>query len=224
MEKSTIDSTIAYAVALLGHYGFELRGYTAQELVELWLGKYPANWVRLGVIEALYQGRYKAISVEQILAVWLRRGQPIYRFNHEFERLISRKLPQDLTVPLEVNPTSQVQEETLPPETSRPSQISNESVSSALDKEQESRTEQPLVSKESQSNSNKLTEEELRETALSLPEDLPLQQTELSLPPDYTDYDWSRCEVSKQPIDCFTPPPDSSGFYLKLKAVAEQQE
>src|ERR671917_232976 len=91
------DSAVAYAVALLSHYGFELRGYKAQELVNLWLRSYPTKWIRLSVIEALYQGRYKAVSVEQILAVWARRGQPIYRFNHEFERLISRKLPQSLT-------------------------------------------------------------------------------------------------------------------------------
>jgi predicted lipoprotein with Yx(FWY)xxD motif len=97
MREPTTDSAVAYAVALLSHYGFELRGYKAEELVNLWLRNYQANWVRLGVIEALYQGRYKAVSVEQILAVWARRGQPIYRFNHEFERLISRKLPQNLT-------------------------------------------------------------------------------------------------------------------------------
>src|SRR5919202_5459180 len=96
MSEPTTDPVIAYAVALLSHYKFELRGYTAQELVNLWLRNYPAIWVRLGVIEALYQGRYKAVSVEQILAVWGRRGQPIHRFNHEFERLISRKLPQKL--------------------------------------------------------------------------------------------------------------------------------
>ena len=97
MRKITVDSAVAYAVALLSHYGFELRGYTARELVDLWLEKYQASWVRLGVIEALYQGRYKAVSVDQILSVWARRGQPSYRFNHEFERLISQKLPQSLT-------------------------------------------------------------------------------------------------------------------------------
>jgi hypothetical protein len=106
----TNDSAINYAIALLSHYGFELRGYTAQELVNLWLEHYQANWLRLGVIEALYQGRYKAISVEQILAVWARRGKPTYRFTHEFERLISRKFPKSWTTPQESNSTELNQE------------------------------------------------------------------------------------------------------------------
>src|SRR4028119_2246438 len=114
MREQTTDSAVAYAVALLSHYGFELRGYTAKELVNLWLRNYSAHWVRLGVIEALYQGRYKAVSVEQILAVWARRGQPIYRFNHEFERLISRKLPQSLTAPLKIAALDLSQPQSLP--------------------------------------------------------------------------------------------------------------
>src|ERR687886_438358 len=115
MREPSTDSVVAYAVALLNHYKFELRGYTANELVNLWLRNYPANWVRMGVIEALYQGRYKAVSVEQILAVWGRRGQPIYRFTHEFERLISRKLPQNLTIPLNASSTQVSQDVNLQP-------------------------------------------------------------------------------------------------------------
>ncbi|MDB9376454.1 hypothetical protein, partial [Nodularia sphaerocarpa] len=45
----------------------------------------------------LYQGRYKGISVQQILAFWQRRGQVIYHFNMEFERLICSKFPESLT-------------------------------------------------------------------------------------------------------------------------------
>ena len=96
MTELAQDSAAAYATALLGHYGFELGGYTAQELVAMWLDRYRANWVRLAAIEALYQGRYKAVSVGQILATWTRRGRPIYHFNHEFERLISHKIPQNI--------------------------------------------------------------------------------------------------------------------------------
>lgn len=75
-------------IALLIHYSFDLGGYTAGELITRWLDDYPANWIHLAVIEALYQGRYKAISVDQILAFWQRRGTALYHFNHEFERLI----------------------------------------------------------------------------------------------------------------------------------------
>lgn len=80
-----------FAVALLIHYSFDLSGYsgyTARELVERWLNDYTADWINLAVIEALYRGRYKAISVEQILAAWQRRGIAIYHFNYEFECLI----------------------------------------------------------------------------------------------------------------------------------------
>ena len=94
MLTQTLDTTADFAVALLIHYSFDLGGCTAGELIDRWLNDYPANWVRLAVIEALYQGRYKAISVEQILAFWNRRGQAIYHFNHEFERLICGNFPQ----------------------------------------------------------------------------------------------------------------------------------
>ena len=85
-----------FAVALLIHYSFDLGGYKATELIDFWLKDYPAIWVCQGVIEALYQGRYKAISVEQILAFWNRRGQAIYHYNYEFERLVCSKFPQPM--------------------------------------------------------------------------------------------------------------------------------
>jgi len=82
------NPTADSAVALLLHYIFDLGGHNARELVERWLRFYPANWVRLAAIEALYQGRYKAVSVEQILGIWQRRGQIQPHFNCEFERLV----------------------------------------------------------------------------------------------------------------------------------------
>lgn len=90
------DTTADFAVALLIHYSFDLGGYTASQLIERWLKNYSATWVRSAVVEALYQGRYKAISIEQILAFWQRRGLALYHFNHEFERLICSNLPQTL--------------------------------------------------------------------------------------------------------------------------------
>ncbi len=84
------------AVTLLLHYSFDLGGYSASELTDRWSHDYSATWVRFAVIEALYQGRYKAISVEQILAFWQRRGVASYHFNHEFERLVCGNLPQTL--------------------------------------------------------------------------------------------------------------------------------
>ncbi|MFB2895785.1 hypothetical protein ACE1CI_22995 [Aerosakkonemataceae cyanobacterium BLCC-F50] len=91
------DAAAQVAAWLLGNYYFDLRGYQPGELVENWLNYYPGNWLRLAVIEALYQGRYKAVSVEQILNIWHRRNQTLYHFNYEFENLICSKLPPELT-------------------------------------------------------------------------------------------------------------------------------
>ncbi|MGL5835704.1 MAG: hypothetical protein ACRC1Z_21100, partial [Waterburya sp.] len=77
-------------------YAFDLGRDNAEKLLEYWLDMYHANWIRLATIEALYLGRYKAISVEQILNVWLRIGTPNPHFTYEFERLICRKLPNHL--------------------------------------------------------------------------------------------------------------------------------
>lgn len=96
MFTQTSNVTNNLAVSLLTHYSFDLGGYSASELVKRWEKEYPSNWVHLAAIEALYQGRYKAISVQQILTLWLRRNHPSYHFNFEFERLICNKLPEDL--------------------------------------------------------------------------------------------------------------------------------
>lgn len=92
------------AASLLTHYSFDLGGYKANELVARWQIQFPLHWLHLAVVEALYQGRYKAISVEQILTIWLRRGQASFHFNMEFERLICSKFPQSLTAPTSTPP------------------------------------------------------------------------------------------------------------------------
>jgi len=93
---------------LIEKYGFELNGETSDELVRRWLDQYEQRWVRLAIIEALYQGRYKVISVEQILNLWHRRGHAKFHFSHEFERLICRRLPktlQDFSQQMETAPS-----------------------------------------------------------------------------------------------------------------------
>lgn len=96
MFTQTSNVTNNLAVSLLTHYSFDLGGYIASELVKRWENQYPSNWVHLAIIEALYQGRYKAVSAQQILTLWLKRNHPSYHFNMEFERLICNKLPEDL--------------------------------------------------------------------------------------------------------------------------------
>ena len=114
MISPDLNATADFVVALLIHYSFDRGGYTAAELVERWLKDYPVNWVRLAMIEALYQGRYKAISVEQILSFWSRRGQALHHFNHEFERLICGNFFQTLSGRLDTstNPPPSNLEET----------------------------------------------------------------------------------------------------------------
>lgn len=225
LRESTTDSTIAYAIALLRHYGFELRGYTPEELVSLWLKNYSPHWVRLAVIEALYQGRYKAISVEQILAVWTRRGQPIHRFTHEFERLISRKLPQNLAAPLNQALTHLAREQSLPlyPEVLEPVSTIPDIIDewNARSPEEEPIGSEPVL-QEIPPPPVPVFEEAIEEEVNS-DNPLPEEPSKQSANPTY-EANWSRCETTKQPIHQFTPSPDVSGFYLKLKAVAQQQE
>ncbi|MEG4350358.1 hypothetical protein QUA70_19275 [Microcoleus sp. LAD1_D5] len=96
-QMTEVTAISAQAAALLVHYGFDLGGKKAEKLAGEWLTKYPGYWLRLAVVEALYQGRYKAVSVGQLLSMWHRIGQPLYHFNREFERLVCNNFPQNLT-------------------------------------------------------------------------------------------------------------------------------
>lgn len=78
------------AAALLEGYHFDLGRHDAPQWISLWLEHYRPVWIRDAVIEALYQGRYKAVSVRQILELWQRRSQPIRHATREFEASICR--------------------------------------------------------------------------------------------------------------------------------------
>lgn len=88
------QDAVTCAENLLRLYSFEVGGYTADQLLSRWLESHTAEWVRLAIVEALYQGRYKSVSVEQILAFWRRRGSPLPHFNHEFDRMVCSKFPR----------------------------------------------------------------------------------------------------------------------------------
>jgi hypothetical protein len=96
------DRDAASVIDLLTRYSFDLSGYTADRLAEYWLQRYPSDWIRLAVVEALYQGRYKVISVEQILNLWGRRGKPLYHFNPDFERIITPRFVRGRSVQAEL--------------------------------------------------------------------------------------------------------------------------
>lgn len=98
---------VNHAANLLRHYSFEL-DITVEQQVAAWLKTYSAQWILSSVVEALYQGRYKAVSVEQILQLWQRRGKPLCHFTHEFERLVCSEIPSAIA-PLPPSPTAQVE-------------------------------------------------------------------------------------------------------------------
>ncbi|PHV61465.1 hypothetical protein CSQ80_15375 [Cyanobacterium aponinum IPPAS B-1201] len=81
-------SQIQESIILMKYYSFDLSGYQFRELIVKWTKIYPHNWLPLAVTEAIYQGRLKAISVEQILNVWQKKGKVQHSFNYEFVRLI----------------------------------------------------------------------------------------------------------------------------------------
>lgn len=116
------DLAIAETIALLNHYGFELDGYAAPVVITQWQAQHPVDWLRPAVLEALYRGRYKKVSVEEILRVWEKWGEPKCNFNSEFEALICAKLTAEAPIlPLEpiqevIVPTLELSLETLVPD------------------------------------------------------------------------------------------------------------
>ncbi len=75
----------------LERFGFELEGQPSQVWVERWSELFPAHWIPAALVEALYQGRYKATSVEQILRLWQRRGCPHLTFPPEISQSLWRE-------------------------------------------------------------------------------------------------------------------------------------
>lgn len=96
MTELTKRLAVEQTSILIKSYAFDLGKSSIEGFLQKWLDRYHASWIRLATIEALYLGRYKAVSIEQILGVWLRLGSPNTHFTHEFERLICRKLPTHL--------------------------------------------------------------------------------------------------------------------------------
>jgi hypothetical protein len=97
-EQSLDQKTIINEIeTLLIYYSFERKEANYEGLIHNWLTLYSPQWIRLAVLEALYLGRYKIVSIEQILAAWLRKGNYNLRFNHDFECLICRNIAKKLT-------------------------------------------------------------------------------------------------------------------------------
>jgi hypothetical protein len=86
-------------------YGLELDGHQIDTILATWLKQYDPTWILKAIVESLYRGRYKIVSVENILKDWQRLGNPRYKFTPEYEREILEKIPPPAPLPtLEVVP------------------------------------------------------------------------------------------------------------------------
>ena len=214
MIDTISSSATAQTVALLTCYSFEIQT-TAQETVARWLSLYSITWIRLAVVEALYLGRYKAISVEQILSSWSRKENPTVHFSHDFERLICRNLPRHLATPL------------------KPSANKNERTSSHKPTSQSKLAPKPqaLPPQITTPISFKLQPKSPKSKPAPKPQALPPQittpishQLQPKSPAAQASVNTPKkppSGASERSINQFTPSLETSEFYVKLKAVAQ---
>ncbi|GAB4236271.1 MAG: hypothetical protein Kow0049_21330 [Stanieria sp.] len=249
MTNVNQDLAIAQTVALITRYGFDLGAFTVEELMEKWLKSFHSNWIRLATIEALYLGRYKAVSIEQILAVWSRLGNPNTHFSHEFERLISRKLPRHLAdLSDEVAESTPIDKKDLGAKTNLNLLLTSQELLSSNDNKlseqnfselpEEVVTNTELKNQQSNYSSHLSTNQEVvSETNfqdLYASSDTESEESDdstesesnfspasaLGLPHQPNN---SRNKAEQKLIHKFTPLPDFSSFYHKLKSLAQRK-
>ena len=205
MTEPNRDLSLAQARSLIDSYTFDLGRDDADQLFKNWLNLYPASWIGLATIEALYLGRYKAVSVEQIMGVWLRRGTPNPHFNYEFERLICRKLPKHLSDRADLE-TNSVQKVVNPLPKDEPELVSHSLATAEtdvinLEKAFEDRDEPKALLGD-------------RNTEDNVPLISALGLSGKS--------NWSELTQDSNTIHQFIPLPDVSSFFNKLKTFGER--
>lgn len=243
-------SAIVHATDLLTHYSFDLDDRTVSQLTQQWLKDFSATWIRSAVIEALYQGRYKAVSVDQILLLWKRRNQPCYHFNYEFERLVCNKFPRDLSrrsgpvlaiasdhsqpieAPILTPPSPAILEEPIPAWVALAEQIQRDELSELVDGSGIEELVNPRIAgveenKIEDTVPNTFTEMGAKGNG-AIDQTAPNLNRSKRLIDEFEALDLSlmaaMAEVELQPpIHQFTPPSNGSDFHSKLKAVAESR-
>lgn len=207
MTELTHDLSLAQARSLIDSYAFDLGRDDTETLLKYWLNLYQASWIRLATIEALYLGRYKAISIEQILNVWLRMGSPNPHFTYEFERLICRKLPKHLSE------ISQIKVDLDRAERHQATPTASKVVTPSTETKPDL-TGSPQLSNQTQAAENgdrAVERSENSDKNLSLISALGLTYRS----------DWSELTEDRK-IHQFMPLPDVSSFFNKLKTFAEE--
>jgi hypothetical protein len=87
------------APTVLRAYGFEMDESCLTRTLADWEGHYGREWLMLALVEALHQGRYKLMSIGQILVCWERRGEPRISFDRDFQRMVLAEDWQPIVAP-----------------------------------------------------------------------------------------------------------------------------
>lgn len=208
--------TISQIKDLLDSYSFDTNQCNIECLIYEWLKDYKIEWVYLATIEALFLGRYKVVSIKQILTIWGRLGSPKTHFSGDFERFIGRDLPKHSAAKsiADIDELEPQEEEIMP----QPNIASDEIISEEVNSSQQT----PL---------NKLIQDNFPATKISQPKNYsPLQpQDEFNFVPAISilkQYQENLEDNTLSPyngIKSFTPNPDFSKFFQKLKSFADNQ-
>lgn len=217
------------AKLLLQEYSFDLQGFKAGELVAIWQERLEAEptWIRAAVLEALYQGRYKAFSVEQILQGWKRRGHPVRHFNSEFERVVFG--PIDPTISKYAMMTTQSPSELMLPqseirltEASATTEAIAEAPPAVMTATSADLGTVPAATTDATPDPPHL---ELPPTAIATSPPPTSEDAPAMPPPDDRDAESTTAMFNQPaPIEKFQPQPEPSEFYQRLQAVARHEE
>jgi hypothetical protein len=95
-----------FVTTAIEHYGLELDDQRVDTVISTWFQTYDPAWVVKALVEALYRGRYKVKSVDNILRDWQRRGSPLYKFTPDYEREILQSLRLSTDGPVTLLPSA----------------------------------------------------------------------------------------------------------------------
>lgn len=204
-------------IDLITCYSFDLGAQSAERAVAEWLSRYSLVWVRLAIIEALYQGRYKAVSVQQILMLWERRDAPIYHFTSEFARIVASPVPRNLNAAEHLEIEVEVEDSDRPPTDPTTEDLTLRAKLQSLRSQPAQRHRQPAPANLEPAQSSP-TPTSVTSAAPAIlettpePSDVPQPVAGPSSPANVTEL--------IHPIQQFTPASGTTSFYTKLQAVA----